>query len=304
MSGYARAYRSRWEHPLFKSKQEAAVWAWMCDTARFRRHSFQTRFGLVTLERGQLLTSERQIAEDFGLHKNTVRRLISTMQRDGMVSLNRDHAASRAGTIISILNFEKYQAPSDNSDEDGDQGGTGNGTKTGPRRDHNGTTREEREEREEGRKKEDSPSDSSISDPSARPSPSTSLTLLPATDEVSDAFEAFDAVRREFTPNARSIELGADRRKKLALRLGEIGGPTGWAEVVASIRGSPFLRGETSRNGFVKLDWLLEPANLRKVREGNYDHHGNRGASGPAQPVRTAPVAAARVARDLLGLNG
>jgi hypothetical protein len=296
MSGYARAHRSRWDHPLFKKKSEAAVWAWMCDMARFREHTFQTRFGMVTLARGQILISERGIAEDFNLHKNTVRRLISTMSAANMISLDRDHAASRAGTIVTLLNYEKYQSDAGMKSEPQDQGGTKDGTITGPKWDHNETTREEREEREERLLKRDSPSDSSIGKPTA------SVSLFPVVDDIGRAFAAYQLLRSQYVANARPLYLSPARRKTLGLRLREIDGLRGWDDVLARIRGSPFLRGETERFAFATIDWLLKPANLLKVREGNFDER-RPAAPGKQAAFRGSPIDALGVAIAASGLG-
>lgn len=131
-----------------------------------------------------------------------------------------------------------------------------------------------------------SPSDSSISD-AADARPALLPALIDQPDDAQIAFERHDAVRRQFVPNARSVDLTPTRRKHLTARLKEVGGLSGWDEVLAIIRGSPFLRGETSRNGFVAvIDWITKPANLLKVREGNYDDDGNqRAQSHAAKPV-------------------
>lgn len=149
--GFAKAWRGRWDHPLFKTKQEASVWAWMTDTARVIPHEFHTRFGKVRLEYGQLLISERMIASEFGLHKNTVRGLLTRMLRENMIALKKDHDASRAGTIVTIVKFAEYQGVNADPRKSKDQDGTNSGTKTGPRRDQDGTTREEGKEGEEGK---------------------------------------------------------------------------------------------------------------------------------------------------------
>nr|WP_086491254.1 DUF1376 domain-containing protein [Novosphingobium panipatense] len=136
------------------------------------------------------------------------------------------------------------------------------------------------------------PSVSSISD-ADRPEPVFLPTVLEQPDAAQIAFERHDALRREFVPNARTVDFTPERRRHLVSRLKEIEGLAGWDEVLSQIRGSPFLRGETSRNGFVAvIDWLLKPANLRKVREGNYDHdehaqHPGRsnGRSLPRSPI-------------------
>lgn len=306
MSGYARAYRRRWDHPLFKNKQEAAVWAWMTDTARFRAHEFQTRFGIVKLDRGQLLVSERTIGEEFGLGRQQVRRLMDTFENAAMINRDTTHSASRAGTIITILNYERYQGDDADRDEVATQGKPKVQPKGNPKPTQDQPTREEREKREEG--KEESPSDSSIGKPTDQGdgegdcSRSLVLVPFPLSDPVAEAFAAYQSMRVELVPGARAIALTPERRKKLALRLKEIGGIRAWLEVLAQIRGSPFLRGETSRKNFVAtIDWLLTPQNLIRVQEGNYDDKRDRGL--PSASNSRSPIDAMRAARAANGLG-
>lgn len=150
-------------------------------------------------------------------------------------------------------------------------------------------------------------SHSSISELTDAPKPEppalVELSLqLPAADDVQTAFDEFDQLRRCHSPGCRSLDFGKDRRKHLALRLREIGGLPEWRGVLAMIRGSPFLRGETSRSGFVAVDWLLKPQNLRKVREGNYRERTD-GMGGSAPGVPAGPIDAFAVARSLGGFK-
>lgn len=124
----------------------------------------------------------------------------------------------------------------------------------------------------------------------------------PAVDHVGDAFADYERMRHSLVPNARAAQLGPDRRKKLAARLQDVGGPDGWASVLTIVQSSPFLRGEKTGRLVATIDWLLEPKNLRKVMEGNYDEQSAR----PAQRERngaSSPIDAVRQARDALGLG-
>ncbi|KKC27308.1 hypothetical protein [Sphingomonas sp. SRS2] len=285
--GFARAWRGRWDHPLFKSKQEAAVWAWMTDTARFRAHEFQTRFGIVRLERGQLLVSQRTIADEFGLGRQQVRRLIDSMVIAGMITEKSTHSASRAGTIVTIVNFERYQGDAE----------AGEVVKipllpkrqpiTNPRPTQDQPTREEGKEGREG--KEESPSDSVCAG------------ALPAVDDVQSAFDAFQALRREIRPTGGAISLTAPRRAALGLRLREIGGIEAWGNVLARIRASRFLRGDTDRWGGAEIDWILKPANLTKIIEGNYDERPDRRGLGNGSGA--SPIDALAFARAAGGFD-
>ncbi|MGA1800209.1 hypothetical protein VH567_15670 [Sphingomonas sp. 4RDLI-65] len=304
MSGYARAHRGRWEHHLFKNKQEAAVWAWMTDTARWRAHSFQTRFGIVHLERGQVFVSQRMLAEEFGMGRQQVRRLFSDMLNAGMICENSTHSAARAGTIVTIVNYERYQGDTAEIVEGRASPQPKKQPKTNPKATQDQPTREYREkgeEREEGL----SPSDSSSSTlPDLPPSlPMRLPAVVPAGDAVIDAFTGYQAVRREFLPGAKTLTLTDVRRTKLAARIREVGGSEGWAKVLASIRGSPFLRGETGPNyRFAEIDWILEPKNFLKINEGNYDDRS--GADRVRPPTRSSPLDAMRAARAAVGLGG
>lgn len=107
--GYTFSYRAKWEHPIFRNKQEAAVWAWMCDIAQWMDEKIVTKFGAIDLHRGELIMAERTIAEDFGMTRDTVRRLIERMTTDGMIRLVRGRCPTRAGTIVKIVKYDDYQ---------------------------------------------------------------------------------------------------------------------------------------------------------------------------------------------------
>lgn len=70
-------------------------------------------------------------------------------------------------------------------------------------------------------------------------------------------------------PRAQNIT--DKRRKAIALRLKDVGGFDGWIALLEKIRGSPFLRGNNRDGWRCDLDWVLKPANLTKIMEGNYD---------------------------------
>jgi hypothetical protein len=137
--GFAISWRSKWEHPIFRRKQEAAVWAWMCDTAQWQDYRMPTKFGPIDLKRGELIISEREVADDFGLHRNTLRALIQRMVDDGMITLIRDRIHHRAGTIVSIVKYEQYQQFGLGTEEAQDRKPTESRTEAGPKEDRSGT---------------------------------------------------------------------------------------------------------------------------------------------------------------------
>lgn len=108
--GFTISWRRKWDNPIFRNKQEAAVWVWMCDKAQWEPVRYRSKFGPISLERGELVIAERELAEDFGMHRNTLRSLIQRIADDGMITLIRDRIPHRAGTIVRIEKYEEYQS--------------------------------------------------------------------------------------------------------------------------------------------------------------------------------------------------
>ncbi len=70
-------------------------------------------------------------------------------------------------------------------------------------------------------------------------------------------------------PAIDEIKPGSTRERWALARLREMG-PDGVRDLLARIRGSPYLRGEI--NGFVcHFDWIVNSSNFQKIMEGNYE---------------------------------
>ncbi len=92
------------------------------------------------------------------------------------------------------------------------------------------------------------------------------------------------AARIPIWPRAR--ELTEPRRQSLRARLRELNGLAGFRGLLEKAEASKFIRDE-GMNGW-GLDWLLKPANLQKVLDGNYDDDRRRSArAGPSSRVET-----------------
>jgi len=115
--GYTRQYRRLWDNPVFRNKQEAAIFSWLKDAAAWRPTVIKTRFRTITLAVGELLITERQVAEDFGLDRKRLRSLLQRMVEAGMIALSgvavgtkeRTKERTAAGTIVTIQKYSDYQ---------------------------------------------------------------------------------------------------------------------------------------------------------------------------------------------------
>lgn len=216
--GYVLAWRSKWEHPVFRRKQEAAVWAWMCETAQWQDYRMPTKFGPISLKRGELVIAEREVAEDFGLHRNTLRALIQRMVDEGMICLIRDRIPSRAGTIVSIVKYEQYQQVDGRTEGVQDRKRTGSEAEAGPQEDRSGTKNKQENTYKQEKEESPLPPDGGVSEPSLfqHPEPEadkpkkarkaatprfTPSQLKPILDQFEAAYPAGDGVRVFDTAN-------------------------------------------------------------------------------------------------------
>ena len=81
------------------------------------------------------------------------------------------------------------------------------------------------------------------------------------------------------------------RVKATEARLGEIGGIEGWQTMLGKMEASPFFR----KRWQPSFDWVLKPANLTKVMEGNYDGKSTN------EPERGLGAALAALSEPIVG---
>ena len=75
-----------------------------------------------------------------------------------------------------------------------------------------------------------------------------------------------------------------ERRRKLRLRLAEIGGLSGWQKAIAAVERSPLWQGKVGRGWKPCFDDMLSPTKLTKLLEGAYDGQ----MPNPAPPRQSA----------------
>lgn len=141
MSGYIRLYRGWRDCDAFCDERlsEREAWLWLLENAAYRPAKRRNGKGeIITIERGQIHVSDRSLASAWDWDKKHVRRFLDRLSDCGMVAQSRD----QSGTILSIVNYEKYQSPANDT-------GTGQGTSEGPAEDQPRTTHKEGKEGKE-----------------------------------------------------------------------------------------------------------------------------------------------------------
>lgn len=117
IGGWVKAHRSRFENPLFtKPYCRGYAWDWICAAACHRPTKFDIKGKTVTLERGQLATSYRKMAEAWGWSLGAVQRFVTRLKTDTMIETTSDTGQ----LIITICNYNNYQTEEQQTDTPSD----------------------------------------------------------------------------------------------------------------------------------------------------------------------------------------
>lgn len=265
MSGFIALHREAKEHHLFKGDvARFGAWFWLVSTACWKPVKFNVGGGTITLQRGQLCVSVRQLAEEWGWSKSAVERFLTRLQTETMIATEAGHGR----TVITICNYEKYQ---DVAGGDRDGSGTATGTAAGQQRDT-------KEQGNKGTKDSVEAIASTVEVPiedegDEVPSPEGADLFgdppPPAKPELKPehVVEVWNELAEEIgRPAVR--DLTPERRVLLKARIAAHS-VNDFTEAISRIRASPFLRGERQWSG-VTFDWFIKKSNFLKILEGNY----------------------------------
>lgn len=106
MAGWIKIHRKMLANPVvFKDPDHLAVWMYLLLTASHKKH--KTLFGgkPVYIEAGQLITGRLKIARETKVEQHKVDRILKLFKTAQLI----EQRAERYGSIISILNWDKYQ---------------------------------------------------------------------------------------------------------------------------------------------------------------------------------------------------
>jgi DNA-binding transcriptional regulator YhcF (GntR family) len=105
VSGYVRLYRTLFGHPAFRNDAEAMAFAWMVGRASWQAAAVRYKGHRISLKRGQLAISQRDMAEQMDRDKGWVERLWRRLRSEAMIE-----ADVKAGVaVITICNYDEYQ---------------------------------------------------------------------------------------------------------------------------------------------------------------------------------------------------
>lgn len=107
MSGYVRIHRCLFEeHPAFRNDAEAMAFAWLIAKAQWQPRAVRYKERKISLKRGQVAISQRDMGRALDRDKAWVERLWKRLRDEAMITVD-----SEAGVaVITICNYDQYQS--------------------------------------------------------------------------------------------------------------------------------------------------------------------------------------------------
>ena len=107
--GYVQIYRSLLDHHAFRNQAEAMAFAALILRASWRPSQLRYKGRSISLQRGQLAVSIRDLANDLDRDKAWIERLFARLKRETMIST----VVETGITVVTICNYDEYQRFSD-----------------------------------------------------------------------------------------------------------------------------------------------------------------------------------------------
>lgn len=133
MQGLVFVERSIFSHDIFADEPftEREAWLWLVMEAAWKPRRVRLKSNLISIERGQLTSSLRFMAERWKWGKNKVARFLKILAEDGMILVD----CGTAQNVITICNYDKYQSIEQYRGTEAGQTRDTDGTVAGRRRD-------------------------------------------------------------------------------------------------------------------------------------------------------------------------
>jgi hypothetical protein len=114
-SGYFVVYRDVWKHKVFKNLIQSSIWLYMISSASHQDKTLKFLDSPIFVKRTELIFPLRKNSTIWGISYSEIRTLVLRLKRRGMIDTRLHHLQptsnhpSRKITIISIINYDKFQ---------------------------------------------------------------------------------------------------------------------------------------------------------------------------------------------------
>ena len=104
-NGYVMLQRSIMDSWIWRNDSYLRIWCYLLFTANYKPSECMIGGQLVTVERGQVVTSIRGIAKACGVSEKQVRTFISHGQKSGKIRAKKGTGA----TVLTIIDYDNLQ---------------------------------------------------------------------------------------------------------------------------------------------------------------------------------------------------
>ena len=112
--GYIKLFRKIQDNPLYKEKRRfnrGEAWVDLLLMANHKQNEIIVDFNRVPVKRGEVFTSQLKLSKKWNWGIASVNRFLKLLNRENQIS----YKAESKYTIISILNWDKYQGEAESS---------------------------------------------------------------------------------------------------------------------------------------------------------------------------------------------
>jgi|WetSurMetagenome_2_1015567.scaffolds.fasta_scaffold07149_14 hypothetical protein len=247
MIGWIKLYRKILDNPLWLSEPFTRAQAWI-DLLLLANHKdsfFYVRGNKITVKRGEVGMSIRNLAERWQWSRAKVNRFINDLESEHQIEPQKNNIT----TLLSICNYNDYQIEEPQNEP-----------QTEPQKSHKKAT----EKPQTLHKQEDKNNKENI------PNGILKKDKLSFTDHID--YEALMRYFNEtFKGKLKAITIMTQKRKQAVHARAAEHGKEAIQKAFNKILGSKFLLGDNDRNWQCNFDWIFLPTNFIKILEGNFD---------------------------------
>ena len=112
--GWVRLHRKLADHPIWTREKftKGQAWVDLILLASYADHIAFQSTKAVTVKRGQVLTSQVNLAKRWRWNRETVRTFLLLLKSTNMVAIETSKATDTGYTLITLLNYDLYQGDS------------------------------------------------------------------------------------------------------------------------------------------------------------------------------------------------
>lgn len=118
-AGFIVLHRRMLSWPLWQrlGAEHRLVWLYLLFSANWKNSEVWTRKGRLVVQRGQAFVAQRTLAKEAGVSYRNVRTALELLTQEGAIQVAQVPTyASRTASLVTIVNYEKYQNVAERDD--------------------------------------------------------------------------------------------------------------------------------------------------------------------------------------------